>query len=326
MSDVGLGVGHVGIAGEFRCVVKRADGSVKEDTGYQRNLILNQGLDFFGGEKGTDMMQLCQVGEGNATPVATQTALISYKAQVSGAASSMDYSYADDGSGFYKCNRVVKFTFSSLGNANISEVGLASNNAGTPYLCTRALLKDTLGDTTTITVLTGEVLEIYYKLWKVVSIADSSYAVTMSDGKGGSIAYTARTRLAKVGDLRWGDGIGKALNTDRYGLLTTESESTVITSIPGNAGGANTAATVSVPDYVNGTYKRVVTYNFGVSDANLNIRNLLSFMSNPAYVNNLIYFQIRYGATSGDTAIPKTDLQKLELPLEYSWGRYEGAL
>lgn len=39
---------RVGVAGEFRCVVTKADGTIKTDTGYQRNIILNQGLDFFG--------------------------------------------------------------------------------------------------------------------------------------------------------------------------------------------------------------------------------------------------------------------------------------
>ena len=36
---------NIGVAGEFRCVVKKADGSIKTDIGYQKNLILNQGLD-----------------------------------------------------------------------------------------------------------------------------------------------------------------------------------------------------------------------------------------------------------------------------------------
>ena len=48
---------NMGIAGEFRVVVKRADGSTKIDTGYQKNLILNQGLDFFGGGRGDYMTQ-----------------------------------------------------------------------------------------------------------------------------------------------------------------------------------------------------------------------------------------------------------------------------
>ena len=53
----------MGVAGEFRCVVKRADGSTKIDTGYQKNLILNQGLDFFGGDRGY-MTSYCVIGSG----------------------------------------------------------------------------------------------------------------------------------------------------------------------------------------------------------------------------------------------------------------------
>ena len=47
---------NIGMAGEFRCVVKKSDGSTKIDTGYQKNLILDQGLDFFGGGNGDNMM------------------------------------------------------------------------------------------------------------------------------------------------------------------------------------------------------------------------------------------------------------------------------
>lgn len=57
---------NMGMSGEFRCVVKRADGSTKIDTGYQKNLILNQGLDFFGGSNGSDMMAYCVIGSSQA--------------------------------------------------------------------------------------------------------------------------------------------------------------------------------------------------------------------------------------------------------------------
>ena len=66
---------NMGMAGEFRAVVKRADGSTKIDTGYQKNLILNQGLDFFGGDNSTDMMAYCVIGSGSSQPVYTQNKL-----------------------------------------------------------------------------------------------------------------------------------------------------------------------------------------------------------------------------------------------------------
>lgn len=327
MNDVGLGTSHVGMAGEFRFVVTRADGTIKEDTGFQRNLILNQGLDFFGGGNGADMLAFCVIGVGNSEPTATQTALSSYTAvaPLIASAITMKYNYTDDGSGLYKCNRVGKYSFTTLSNVNISEVGLASVSSGsTYYLCTRALLKDSLGSATSITILAGEILDVYYKLWKVVSIADVSYVVNMTDGKGGSVPYNTRVRLANVGDIRWGDGIGKALIVDKFNIAMSTAESTAITSMPATSSYSPSTSTVAA--YVNGTYKRVVTYNFGVNDSNAAIRNLVSFMSNDIYANKLTYFQIRYGSVTGDNAILKTNLQKMELPLEYSWGRYEGAL
>ena len=84
---------NMGVAGEFRCVVKRADGSTKIDTGYQKNLILNQGLDFFGGVKGTDMMQYCVIGSGNSQPVYTQNKLDTAIKGVSGTTFSTKYDY-----------------------------------------------------------------------------------------------------------------------------------------------------------------------------------------------------------------------------------------
>lgn len=73
---------EVGIAGEVRCVITRADGSVKADTGFQKNLILNQGLEFFGGGKGTFINTYCAIGSGNSTPTITQTQLDAYITQV----------------------------------------------------------------------------------------------------------------------------------------------------------------------------------------------------------------------------------------------------
>ena len=75
---------EIGVAGEVRCVVTKAEGTVKIDTGYHKNLILNQGLDFFGGGKGSIINQSCAIGAGNSTPLITQTKLDSYISQADG--------------------------------------------------------------------------------------------------------------------------------------------------------------------------------------------------------------------------------------------------
>ena len=155
---------NMGMAGEFRCVVKRADGSTRIDTGYQKNLILNQGLDFFGGGKGEDMMQYCVIGSGNSTPTVTQTTLDSIIKQATSTAPTYKYDYNQviDGN-LYKPNKVGKYSFTNIDNVNVSELGLASlyGSNTSYYLCTRALIKDSNGNPTTITVLSGEQLDIY---------------------------------------------------------------------------------------------------------------------------------------------------------------------
>ena len=138
---------NIGMTGEFRCVVKKSDGSTKIDTGYQKNLILNQGLDFFGGGNGSDMMAYCVIGSGNSQPSYTQNKLDTALAGINGSdvSTKYDYNAATDGN-LYKTNKVRKYSFSDLNNVNISELGLAStySNATTYFLCTRALIKDTI--------------------------------------------------------------------------------------------------------------------------------------------------------------------------------------
>lgn len=314
----GLNVGHVGIAGEVRCVIKREDGSVKEDTGFQKNLILNQGLDFFGGQKGATMFEGCAIGSGNSNPLITQTQLDSFLTIATGVEHSSKYDYAPDSSNLYKTNKVFKYTFSGLSNVNIGEVGLVSQGTTSAnyYLCTRALLKDISGSPTTITILSGEVLEVYYKLWNVITTLDTTTTVNMLNGKGGSVPYNVVFRPSLVGTSFLGQYLGTALALSGDSLRPSASELASITSELGGttSGGVNTL----LESYLSGSYKRVATMYVSVSGANYNIRSMT--------VARWFLSQLRFGSVVGDNPIPKTNLQTLSIPIEFSWGRYEGAL
>ena len=305
---------NIGMTGEFRCVVKKSDGSTKIDTGYQKNLILNQGLDFFGGETmGSNMMTYCVIGSGNSQPSYTQNKLDTTINGVHGAdfSSKYDYDASRDGN-LYKTNKVRKYTFYGLNNVNVSEVGLASafSSSIDYYLCTRALIKDTQGVPTTITVLSGEVLEIYYKLWQVFDTTDKVGTINLLNGVGGSVAYNYSSKVVTntkesinyLGDPatfynRW------------YGLYPSTETSTSSYSSPD---------TYQYSNYVDGSYKIVVTFHLGIGAANGNIR----LMTIPSFS----LWQIRFGSVADDSPITKTSTQTLSIPIEVSWGRYEGAL
>ena len=306
---------NIGMTGEFRCVVKKSDGSTKIDTGYQKNLILNQGLDFFGGGTGDNMTKYCVIGSGNSQPVYTQNKLDTAITGVVGSLDSYKYDYnaARDGN-LYKTNTVCKYSFTDLNNVNISEVGLASNysNKTTYYLCTRALIKDSQGNPTTITVLSGEILEVYYKLWAIYDTTDKTGQINVLDGAGNQAPYNYKARLMKVGDAAY-SGYVSFLSRKQY---LYSGDLVAITGTP--SGELYSSSSLQVSPYVLGSYKSVYSFEVATSAGNGKIRTYALAV--------LGYWQIRFGSVADDSPITKTSMQTLSIPIEVSWGRYEGAL
>lgn len=315
---------EIGIAGEVRCVVTRADGTVKTDTGYHKNLILNQGLDFFGGGQGVAINNSCAIGAGNSTPLITQTKLDSYISQANGTNTTSDYSYVATGDGLYRMWEQKKYRFTSSSDINISELGLVSKGTTSSnyYLTTRTLLKDSLGVPTTITVRIGETLDIYYKIHKVIDTAVKSFVINVLDGDGGAVPYNVVVKPIFVGNDR-ANSISGVLDTPNNGNTGyTSADMGVITSFPTGITEVLTSFTLS--PYIPSTFKRLAQINFDIGSANAAIR-IISW-SRDEYVLSFIPFQMRLGRVSDDAPLTKTNKETLSIPLEISWGRFEGEL
>lgn len=317
----------VGIAGEVRCVVTGADGTIKTDTGYQKNLILNQGLDFFGGGKGSYINASCAIGSGNSAPAITQTKLDAYIAQADGTNTTSDYGYVDKGDNAYRVWQQKKYRFTGLANVNISEVGLVSTGttSTTYYLTTRALIKDSLGAPTSISVKTGETLDIYYKIYKVIDTRDKSFVVNVLDGNGGSVPYNVIVRPSLVGIAKHANfsslgnvAAGGSSYEGSYSLFTQEIASML--NLPATTGAMISGDNILVQQpYVVASYKKGASLSFDLNQANGNIRS--------AYIpTSLGLWQMRFGRVSDDAPITKTANDTLSIPLEFSWGRFEGIL
>lgn len=311
----------VGLAGEVRCVVTKADGTVKTDTGFQKNLILNQGLDFFGGGKGIAINERCVIGSGNSSPAITQTKLDAFIAITIGSDITSDYSYVDKGDNLYRMWEQKKYRFTGLTNVNISEVGLVSTGVSSTdyYLTTRALIKDSLGVPMSISVKTGETLDIYYKIHKVVDTNDKSFVINVLDGSGGSIPYNAVVRPHGVGsDTKWsvsGTALENPYNEGRSVMSTSD-----LVAITGNPSEVYVRDTYENTAYVAGSYKLRVNRNASLNDFNMPIRTIVS------YLNYFCQYQVRLGRVSDDASLTKSANYTLSVPIEISWGRYEGAL
>lgn len=312
---------ELGVAGEFRCVVRHADGTVKTDTGFQKNLILNQGLDFFGGGRGSSIGMSCVVGSGNSSPVVTQTQLDAVIAISNGMGATSDYSYTDKGDGLYRMWVQTQYIFTGLNSVNISEVGLVSQGSiSSYYLTTRALIKDSFGNSASITVLTGESLDIYYKIHKVVSTIDEVTTVSMLDGSGGSVPYNLKLRPSYVGGSAWASVDSPVLEpaSGRYDYSTQDLY--IMTAYP--SGGTEVEGSFKLSAYTPSSYKIVATVNFGLNSANVSIRKI---QPNTSWFY-FYPFQLRFGSVANDSPINKTNKKTLSIPIEISWGRYEGEL
>ncbi len=315
---------NLGIAGEFRAVVTRADGSVKTDTGFVRNLVLNQGLEFFGGSKGGYFNSKCLIGSGNSSPAITQISLdtaIAIQSTAPSPENANEYAFNDSGDGLYRIWEQRAYRFTGLSDVNISEVGLASEGTLTDYyLTTRALIKDALGNPTTISIKAGETLEIVYRIHKVIDINDKSFVVDVKDGAGGSVPYNVVVRPARIGTTT--HNVAAAISTVAGGRFAySTADLGAKEGYP--TGGSVEEGVFSLATYTPLTNKRTGLLSFGLTVANVAIRTV--FTSSPSYFS-FFPFQMRFGRVSDDAPLTKTNKDTLSIPFEISWGRYEGEL
>ena len=312
---------QVGLHGEVKVIVKRADGTVRLDTGFFPNVITNLGLDAIGNDN--DLFNYCAVGGGNSTPLNTNTKLDNFLAVGSQISSESKYDYDPvRDTEFYKCSATVGYRFAGLDNKNISEVGLVGDYAsGQHPAYTRTLIKNSAGEPTVITVLSGEILELQYRLWQVFDVKDKDQVVTaMIDGV--EVPFNVKIRLAGVGGHLGGSwsyaavvGAHLTFQGNNYHQFGTGE----LGEITGQNSGLTSTYDLSWEAYQPSTYKRKFYVNASITEAVHPIRSFLFFTGLGAY-------QVRFGTVDGDLPIDKTNQDILQLGFEMSWGRYEGVI
>ena len=312
---------QVGLYGEVKVIVKRADGTVRLDTGFFPNVITNLGLDALGNNH--NLFNYCAVGGGNSTPLNTNTKLDNFLAVGSPISSESKYDYDPvRDTEFYKCSRTVGYRFTGLDNKNISEVGLVGDDRPELHSAfTRTLIKNSAGEPTVITVLSGEILELQYRLWQVFDVKDKDQVVTaMIDGV--EVPFNVKIRLAGVGGNLGGSwsyaavvGAHLTFQGNNYHQFGTGE----LGEITGQNSGLTNVYGLSWEAYQPSTYKRKFYVNASITEAVHPIRSSLFFTGLGAY-------QVRFGTVDGDLPIDKTNQDILQLGFEMSWGRYEGVI
>lgn len=161
----------VGIDGRYKLVAHKADGSSRVVADWFSNLVLDSGLERLGtgGAIGR-----CVVGSDSTPPAVDQSALFALVASTTTLQSFLRGTAPDNSYVFYR--KTFRFGM-GVAAGNLSEVGVGWADTS---LFSRALIRDDLGDPTTITILSDEVLDVIYEARMYPNLADQSFVLNIA--------------------------------------------------------------------------------------------------------------------------------------------------
>lgn len=190
------------LAGRVKLQISGGDRGVI-DYPWQDNMILDQGfINLITRSLTTSALQYISVGSSSQTVEPTDVGLIAPIARVS--RGSIGYGW-DEGGGFGWSR--AKATFANgLAAGNISELAAGTSNNNTSA-CARALVRDELGNPTTITVLAGETLIVTWEWRRWWTVADTHVLEFDVDGVATSTTVTYKPVSALLKD-EWTLGAG----------------------------------------------------------------------------------------------------------------------
>lgn len=302
MINIGLA-----IKGRYRLQTKK-NGKVTKDSGWFDNLITNNGMNLIA--INTNWHRYCSVGSSSATPAFTDIALGSRIATTDtpGTPSS-----SIQPSERYFIGQKIHTFVAGTATGNVSEIGIGSQPDGTS-LFSRALVLDTMGNPTSITVLPDEDLVVVYQLWIKQPIED--YNLTVG---GRNIVM----RACRVNDT---DPIATQRN------LRWSFNSTAVFQLPSGAGNiilfsGDISAITGYPSGTQQTGGGTPVMAAYVTDSH-EITGTITFPTGSGNSAAIKSFGWVFGPTCWqaqlDTEITKTNLQTLRFGLKLSWSRDSG--
>ena len=325
MNNIAL---NFGFAGRFDLVAHKVvtgedgtpllDGDNNILTGESRNLasfenlILDSGLNRLG--TGGVIDGAC-VGTGTTAPENSQTSLASLL-RVTSTRQSIAELAGSTTAPYYAELRIVYRFAAGTAAGNLSEVGLGwdvnawANTVG--GLWCRALIKDSQGNPTTITVLSDEVLDIVYTVQLHPPTSDITGTFNLS---GEAYQYTLRpawvNKRTYYNSWEAGRTTGGIFS---FGVAAFTGGIGNITEGPSGTAGYNISMTKQT--YVNNSKQCVFTVA-----ADLNTANLAGGIRSMQFDLQGSCWQAEFSRVSDGAAIPKNNTNVLTIPFWVSWDR-----
>lgn len=289
----------IGVQGFYTLYAKdMISGRVRQLAAFE-NLILDAALERLGT---TDMdPAYCHVGSGTTTPANVQTSLTTFIASAARSASS-SVAYVAGPPPY--CRRVYTYTFNAGAVVgNVSEVGVGWGTSGAT-LGSRALILDSFGVPTTITVLASEALFVTYEL-KIYPPTADYVGVHLIGG----VSTTVTLRAAQISDTSlWSPALFQSgFQNPSASTLTGTIGS--ITSAPSGSG--IPSGTASYQSYSATSRRRGMQISYGTSQGN-----------DAGGIGAIQFSGSGFSFQAGfSPKIAKTNTQSLALVFEATWAR-----
>lgn len=262
---------HNGVKGFYKLeAVNAKTGKVRLLADWFPNLITNLGLDYMASN--SNYLRYCYVGSGSATPAITDTGLnthvATFDAGLYNTGLTLNTQNFNNATPYYRYNiRTYRFG-AGVAAGNLSEVGVGWGASHSGYTFSRALILDTYGNPTTITVLSDEYLDVTYEFRMYPLETDVTGNVTLTGNKGATYAYTIRPGNIAYLPNESAQYFPIAINYIYGGSTTLDPKCSDAAIGIITAALAGSDCTQTWAAYTNGTYYRDTTITMGLTVGN----------------------------------------------------------
>lgn len=258
------------LEGLYKMVVRRADGSVKQETEWFKNLVTDAGLDRWMGGQAYLGGNLFKVGTGTAAPAANQNSLVQQVAASNGSADGNTYVVSTAAPWWGGYRWAARFNAGSLNGQALTEVGIGWDSTA---CFSRALITPDGVNPGAITVLADETLDVIYELRVFPNAADATGTIVLAGNN-----YNFVCRPAYMGSTSGvsfaGSVVNGAYSNDNFGMpyytgnVWQSGTLGGVTSAPSGSGASSSSYSTTVAAYSNGSFQRQHSATFGLTDAN----------------------------------------------------------
>lgn len=306
----------LGVQGFYKAVVSKDKECKKvvKETGWMPNLITNAGMDYIGTSNllyNNSGRRSFFVGSGNTPPAFTDTSL---ETQIAWAETGTGGTAANGTNGTYAYYQYTKQFSQGAAAGNIAEVGFGPTELDP--LFSRALVVDSGGNPTTITVLSDEFLTLTYEVR--VYIPQTDYTSTMDfivDGVAVTTDITVRAN-GVLDDYYWGAENYGTVDGGAYDIARVDNLTMGGIEVVDQGGTQslnNDSFSITADPYVSGSWERTATATVGINTGN--------------YAEGINYFQWDKAVGVGSfkmnftPALAKDNTKEIKFNVGCSWTR-----